>query len=75
MRTTLNLPDVLVAEAKLQALKDRSTLTDLLVEGLQMRLEKARTPVPLPVSKASGGLVSGSDWMHLDTLDPREDFR
>ena len=69
MRTTLAFPDPLILMAKQQALVERTSLTDLLIQGLELRLRKAKAPVGLPVSKASGGLVGGVDWVHLGPTD------
>jgi len=65
MRTTLNLPDSMVREAKMRALQEGSTLTDLLVQGLKQRLEASSVIRELPVSAATGGLCAGSDWFAL----------
>jgi hypothetical protein len=69
MRTTLAFPDALVLDAKRQALAERTTLTELLTQGLEMRLKKARSAAVLPVSTARGGLVEGVDWLHLSADD------
>lgn len=69
MRTTLNLPDRLVAEAKRRALAEGTTLTELLTQGLESRLERNVRDFTLPVSKAEGGLAAGVGW---DTLEAAE---
>jgi hypothetical protein len=66
MKTTLDLHDGLVAEAKALAARQRSTLTRLVEEGLRLRLQAAVPPVAseavkLPVFKGRGGLKSGID--------------
>lgn len=66
MKTTLNLDDRLIAEAKAVAAKERSTLTRLIEEGLALRLRRnepreGRTPVELPVYHGKGGLQPGID--------------
>jgi hypothetical protein len=51
MRTTINLPDGLVAAAKAKALTEGRTLTSLITEGLRTVLqqpEPPRDPRPLP---------------------------
>lgn len=64
MKTTLNLNDRLLADAKALAARQRTTLTRLIEEGLQLRLRTetdsaARRRVRLPVFKGRGGLVEG----------------
>jgi hypothetical protein len=66
MKTTLDLNDQLLATAKALAAQQRTSLTRLIEEGLQLRLRanavapaKARTR--LPVFKGRGGLVAGVD--------------
>jgi len=64
MKTTLNLNDQLLADAKALAAQQRTSLTRLIEEGLQLRLRanavSAKRPkVRLPVCKGSGGLVAG----------------
>lgn len=66
MKTTLNLNDQLLADAKALAAQQRTSLTRLIEEGLQLRLRaKAdatkRGRVRLPVFKGRGGLVAGVD--------------
>ena len=64
MKTTLNLNDQLLADAKALAAQQRTSLTRLIEEGLQLRLRaKAvsakRARSRLPVFKGHGGLVKG----------------
>lgn len=64
MKTTLNLNDELLADAKALAAQQRTSLTRLIEEGLQLRLRAktepaARARVRLPVFKGSGGLIRG----------------
>lgn len=66
VKTTLDLNDQLLIEAKALAARQRTSLTRLIEEGLQLRLrvETAATPrsrVRLPVFKGRGGLVAGVD--------------
>lgn len=66
VKTTLNLNDQLVADAKALAARQRTTLTRLIEEGLQLRLRAyasapLRTGVQLPVFKGRGGLVKSVD--------------
>jgi len=64
MKTTLDLNDQLLADAKALAAQQRTSLTRLIEEGLQLRLRaKAdaakHRPGRLPVFKGRGGLVAG----------------
>ena len=74
MKTTLNIHDELLAEAKSLAARQHSTLTRLIEEGLRMRLratasapaKKRRT---MPVFDGRTGLAPG-----LSGLSTREMF-
>jgi hypothetical protein len=73
MKTTLNLNDDLVAQAKALATKERSTLTKMIEEGLMLRLRQKRNRAPgmlkdLPVSRRRGGLRSGIDGTSNQSL-------
>jgi hypothetical protein len=64
MKTTLNLNDQLIANAKALAAQQRTSLTRLIEEGLQLRLraksvDSVRKRTRLPVFKGRGGLVAG----------------
>ena len=64
MKTTLNLSDQLLADAKSLAAQQRTSLTRLIEEGLMWRLRPQaaavrRDKVRLPVFKGQGGLVAG----------------
>ena len=80
MKTTLNLNDQLLADAKAMAAQQRTSLTRLIEEGLRLRLclRAQASPVKpgrvrLPVFKGRGGLVAGvnplSNKSLLDALD------
>jgi hypothetical protein len=78
MKTTLNLNDQLVANAKALAAQQRTSLTRLIEEGLQLRLRVDAAPakrraVRLPVFDGRGGLVADVDPLSnramLDALD------
>jgi hypothetical protein len=59
MRTTVDLPDELLRQARQRAAAEGTTLTALLAEGLRLRLagRSARTTSRrLPVSSLVGGL-------------------
>lgn len=66
MKTTLDINDALLAEAKSMAARQQTSLTRLIEEGLQLRLRKpsraALSTAPnLPVIKGRGGLMAGID--------------
>jgi hypothetical protein len=60
MRTTVDLPDELLRQARRRAADEGTTLTALLAEGLRLRLgaapTKTRRQRRLPVSRVGGGL-------------------
>lgn len=74
MKTTLDINDRLLTDAKALAAQQQTTLTRLIEEGLQMRLRHRdkvparRTKPVLPVSRQSGGLVAGIDPLSNRTL-------
>lgn len=64
MKTTLDINDSLLANAKALAAQQRTSLTRLIEEGLQLRLRSSQaTPGTgkrkIPVFKGRGGLVAG----------------
>jgi len=65
MKTTLDINDQLLADAKALAAQQRTSLTRLIEEGLRLRLRtQAASPsgkLRLPVFKGRGGLVAGVD--------------
>jgi len=66
MKTTLDLNDELLANAKALAAQQRTSLTRLIEEGLQWRLRAKDVDSPrgrkrLPVFRGRGGLVPGVD--------------
>ena len=71
MKTTLDLNDALLTEAKTLAAQQRTTLTRLIEEGLQLRLRTQRStarPVRLPVYRGKGGLAPGLDALSNKAL-------
>lgn len=71
MKTTLDLNDALVAEAKAVAARQRTSLTRLIEEGLQLRLrarKQAAVPVRVPVHHGKGGLAAGLDGLSNKAL-------
>ena len=66
MKTTLDLNEQLLADAKTLAVQQRTSLTRLIEEGLRLRLRAhaaglTSTRVVLPVFKGRGGVVPGVD--------------
>ncbi|TDM06533.1 MAG: DUF2191 domain-containing protein [Ideonella sp. MAG2] len=62
MKTTLVLNDALVQQAKSLAVEQKTTLTRLVEEGLQLRLGKAHVKpkaVKLPIYAGRSGLMAG----------------
>lgn len=71
MRTTVHIPDDLLARAKIKAAEDGRTLTSMIEEGLRTVLaKKPAAPCEarvLPrVSKATGGLRPGIDPIKIN---------
>lgn len=78
MKTTLDINDSLLANAKAMAAQQQTSLTRLIEEGLQLRLRSARAAPKaikhkIPVHKGRGGLVEGlnplSNKAMLDAAD------
>ena len=64
MKTTLDINDSLLANAKALAAQQRTSLTRLIEEGLQLRLRSSQVTIKaskrkIPVFKGCGGLVAG----------------
>ncbi len=87
MKTTLDINDQLLADAKGLAAQQRTSLTKLIEEGLQLRLRAAagsrsarKSSVPaLPIFFGKGGLVSGVNLLSnkavLDAMEGDGDFK
>jgi len=78
MKTTLDINDFLLANAKALAARKRTSLTRLIEEGLQLRLRSSRSATKaskrkISVFKGRGGLVAGlnpsSNKAMLDAAD------
>jgi hypothetical protein len=83
-RTTVRLPEELLARAKRKAAAEGRTLTSLIEDGLRLVVSEQRRPeerrrVALPVSKATGGftvdLTSISAIQELEDLEYIEDLK
>lgn len=75
MKTTLDIDDRLLAEAKSLAAREQTSLTKLIEEGLSLRLRpQASRPrkvkIDLPVSNTRGGL-----FPHIDYCSNKSMFR
>lgn len=81
MKTTLDIQDDLLAEAKAQAAHERSSLTALIEDGLRLRLRRpqrgassASKQPRLPVYRGKGGLLPGIDpTSNRSLLDAADD--
>jgi hypothetical protein len=73
MRTTIRINDDLLKRAKKRAAEEGRTLTSLVEDGLMLVLSRTkasrRKRVPLPVSKATGGVRPGVDLNRSSDLE------
>jgi len=73
MRTTVRIREDLLRQAKNRAAAEGRTLTSLIEDGLALILTRPKTGrrkrVVLPVSKASGGVLSGVDLTRSGDLE------
>jgi hypothetical protein len=78
-RTTVRLPEDLLARAKRKAAAEGRTLTSLIEDGLRLVTAEARVPpsakrvMPL-VSKATGGLMRGIDLTRFSDIQALDDL-
>ncbi|MFO1419968.1 MAG: DUF2191 domain-containing protein [Candidatus Competibacteraceae bacterium] len=71
MKTTLDLNDALMIEAKALAARQHTSLTRLIEEGLQLRLRAQRAeckPTRIPIHQGEGGLAPGLDGLSNKAL-------
>ncbi len=78
-RTTVRLPDDLVAKAKRKALAEGRSMTALIEEGLRRVLDDRPRPlmvrkISLPVSSATGGVMPGIDINNSALLQEMDDL-
>jgi hypothetical protein len=78
MRTTVDLPDELLRQARQRAAQEGTTLTALLADGLRLRLGSVSAGRArqrrLPVSRVGGGLWPGIDpASNASLLDAADD--
>jgi hypothetical protein len=79
-RTTIRLPEDLIARAKRKAAAEGRTLTSLIEDGLRLVTTEDRKPgkakrVMPPISKATGGLRPGIDLTRLSEIQGRDDLK
>ena len=70
-RTTVRLPQELLARAKRRAAAEGRTLTSLIADGRKSAQAKRILP---PVSKAAGGLLPGVDMADARSLQETDDI-
>jgi antitoxin component of RelBE/YafQ-DinJ toxin-antitoxin module len=71
MKTTLDLPESLLREAKAVAAKEGITLTELVESGLRKAVEQRSSPRAFRLPDASwgqGGLIAGYEWSRVRDL-------
>jgi Ribbon-helix-helix protein, copG family len=78
-RTTVRLPSELLKRAKRMAADEGTTLTALIEDGLRRVIAKdqpkAKRPRgPVPVSKATGGLLPGVDITKFSDIQGMDDL-
>ncbi len=78
MKTTLDIDDRLLAEAKVLAARERTSLTRLIEEGLSLRLRPklsraGKVKVDLPVFRGGGGLAPGIDATSNESMNDAAD--
>ena len=77
-RTTVRLPEPLLARAKRKAAAEGRTLTALIEEGLHLVLEQGskrrKKPVLPRISKATGGPMPGIDFTSFSALEELDDL-
>lgn len=76
-RTTVRLPDDLLAQAKRKAIADGRTFTSLVEEGLRTVVagvpKDQRPRVLPPISSAKGGLQPGIDALSFSAVEEQDD--
>jgi hypothetical protein len=81
MRTTINLPDELILQAKKAALEADTTLTEIIANALREALSKRRRKTPRKkfkiITYGKGGVLPGVDLSNtsalLDIMDGIDD--
>ena len=78
MKTTLDIDDRLLMEAKAFAARERKSLTKLIEEGLSLRLRPKQAAagkgkIDLPVSRHGGGFAPGINPLSNKSIYDAED--
>ena len=78
-RTTVRLPEELLARAKRKAAVEGRTVTSLIEEGLRLVTADERNPAKAkrvlpPISKATGGLRPGVDLTRFSDIQGMDDL-
>lgn len=78
MKTTLDIEDRLLSEAKAEAARQRVSLTHLIEQGIRLRLRRRHPAVPVPTSripvyKGKGGSRPGLDARSNRSLNDAAD--
>jgi hypothetical protein len=78
-RTTVRLPAELLKRAKRKAAAEGRTLTALIEDGLRLVIAEDRQKMkrprgPVPVSKATGGLMPGVDITKFSDIQGMDDL-
>jgi hypothetical protein len=71
MKTTVELPDGLLRDAKRMALRERTTVRALIERGLRTVIDQRRTAAPFVLRTASyrgDGLVTGRSLRDWDSI-------
>ena len=65
-----------MTEAKIRAVQEGTTLTELIIQGLRLRLDRNTISCKMPVSSASGGMLPGLEWEGLHRMEhDNEEYR
>jgi hypothetical protein len=77
MRTTVDLPETLLATAKARAARQGLTLSQFVEESVRDALVRDKAPPPARpfklVTFGTGGLLPGLSWARLKDANTRED--
>ncbi|MGH8453965.1 MAG: DUF6364 family protein [Nevskiales bacterium] len=78
MKTTLDIDDRLLREAKAMAARERKSLTRLIEEGLSLRLRPsqgraAKPKIDLPIFRGGGGMAPGINPLSNKSIYDAED--